>query len=145
MTYFQAYLLTRLDAIQSFITFLYITASFIIIAAVFMILISAMNLDSRFTDDRRLYWENIQKKSLTYIKISIILIVSCQGIKALIPTTKEAAFIYIAPAIVNNQDIQKTIKKIPELSGLGLEYLGEILKSEIKDIKKEISEQVEEK
>ena len=46
------------------------------------------------------------------------------------------AFIYIAPAIVNNKDVQKTIQKIPEFSGLGLEYINELLKTKIDEIKK---------
>ena len=57
-------------------------------------------------------------------------------IATLIPTSKEMAFIYIAPAIVNNTDVQKTIQKIPELSGLGLEYINELLKTKIEEIKK---------
>ena len=41
------------------------------------------------------------------------------------------AFIYIAPAIVNNKDIQETFKQMPELTNLGLEYLKETLKEKI--------------
>lgn len=58
---------------------------------------------------------------------------------SMLPTTKQAAAIYILPSIVNNEDLQETIKQIPELSNLGLQHLKEILSDDIKEqVKKEI-------
>ena len=82
----------------------------------------------------------IIKKTILFFIIPVVCL-SCL-LKTLIPTTKEMAFIYIAPAIVNNKDVQKTIQKIPELSGLGLEYLTETLKGEINEVKGEVKEVV---
>lgn len=87
------------------------------------------------------FMESTKKFKSNFI-ISLCIITLGMIGKIFTPTIKEAAFIYIAPAIVNNQDIQKTIQKIPELSSLGLGYLGEIFKQEIKDAKGEVKEGV---
>lgn len=120
MTYFEAYLFTRLDSLLTLSFALIITGT--IMSALFTIIWKAGEEESAkpFT-------------IVGYVLLTIGLIINL-----ITPTTKEAAFIYIAPAIVNNQDVQKTIKQLPELSGLGLEYLGEILKEEIKETKKEV-------
>ena len=122
MTYFQAYLLTRLDAFGN----LFRAGILIGILVCFISLCISME---------KCKWEkNLTLKGMLIFALFALL-------KTLTPTTKEAAFIYIAPAIVNNQDVQKTIKKIPELSGLGLEYLGEVLKEKAKE---EIKQQIKE-
>lgn len=124
MTYFQAYLLTRLDALQDLGVFL------ITFAGMGAILLT-------------LLWKISEEKWAKPFAITAYVLLFLGIIIGIgTPTTKEAAFIYIAPAIVNNQDVQKTIEKLPELSGLGLEYLSEILKQEIKDTKKEAVEAV---
>lgn len=118
MTYFQAYLLTRLDDLRDL-------GFFLIVGALGHILL----------------WKISEEKDAKPFAITAYIALFFGIIISIItPTTKQAAFIYIAPAIVNNQDIQKTIKKLPELSGLGLEYLSEVLKQEIKDNKKEAVE-----
>tara|TARA_R110000868_G_scaffold85668_2_gene240819 strand:- start:591 stop:1007 length:417 start_codon:yes stop_codon:yes gene_type:complete len=133
MTYFQAYLLTRLDAFQHLFGTLEQAAILLIVvngvAQIISLAIAMMAQEE-------------EKKVASYFKITIPLFIVILVIKSLIPTTKEAAFIYVAPAIVNNKNIQKTIKKLPELSGLGLEYLGEILKQEIKETKGEVINEV---
>ncbi len=50
---------------------------------------------------------------------------------AAIPTTKEAAFIWIAPQIVENGAVKETVKNIPELTRLGTEYLKNVLKEKV--------------
>jgi len=139
MTHFQAYLLTRLDSLQ------YLFQQF---ASITMVLVVA-NLIAQvlflvwcYTEADKSKVNLFRKKIASYFKITVPLAIATLVIHSLIPTTKEAAFIYIAPAIVNNQDIQKTINKLPELSGLGLEYLGEILKQEIKETKGEMINEV---
>ena len=51
----------------------------------------------------------------------------------LLPTTKQAAFIWLAPQIVENGAVKDTVKNIPELSKLATEYLKELLKEKIND------------
>jgi hypothetical protein len=50
---------------------------------------------------------------------------------AAIPTTKEAAFIWIAPQIVENGAVKETVKNIPELNRLCTEYLKNVLKEKV--------------
>lgn len=54
-------------------------------------------------------------------------------IATLLPTTKQAAFIWIAPQIVENGAVKDTVKNIPELTKLGTDYLKELLKEKIND------------
>lgn len=138
MTYFEAYILTRLDPLKSLFSsasagLMSLLIIFCIAFAFFWIINILDGLDGR--GDAIV--KNL-KKILLFFIVPIFCVVSL--IKNLIPTTKEMAFIYIAPAIVNNKDVQKTIQKIPELSGLGLEYLTETLKGEIKEVKGEVKE-----
>ena len=135
MTYFEAYILTRLDPLKSLFLSLSnkgIGVLIILFTIIFTIFLSFESLR---------YLEEEQKTTIRKIKnvfFFLIIPLYCLSfiIATLIPTSKEMAFIYIAPAIVNNKDVQKTIQKIPELSGLGLEYINELLKTKIEEIKK---------
>ena len=60
----------------------------------------------------------------------IVLLVFAQ----LLPTTKQAAFIWVAPQIIENGAVKDTVKNIPELTKLGTEYLKELLKDKAKEI-----------
>lgn len=140
MTYFEAYILTRLDPLKS----LFSSASaglmsLLIIFGIAFAFFWIFNILDGLEGRGDAIVKNL-KKILLFFIVPIFCVVSL--VKNLIPTTKEMAFIYIAPAIVNNKDVQKTIQKIPELSGLGLEYLTETLKGEIKEVKGEIKEVV---
>lgn len=140
MTYFEAYILTRLDPLKSLFSSLSVGLGtllliFCIVFAFWWFFNTVEDLGGRADT----IVKNLKKIILFFI-VPIYLVVSL--IKNLIPTTKEMAFIYIAPAIVNNKDVQKTIQKIPELSGLGLEYLTETLKGEINEVKGELKEVV---
>lgn len=55
---------------------------------------------------------------------------------ALVPSTRQAAFIWIAPQIVENGAVKDTVKNIPELTKLGTEYLKELLKEKVNDVAK---------
>ena len=135
MTYFEAYILTRLDPLKSLFLSLSnkgIGVLIILFTIIFTIFLSFESLR---------YLEEEQKTTIRKIKnvfFFLIIPLYCLSfiIATLIPTSKEMAFIYIAPAIVNNTDVQKTIQKIPELSGLGLEYINELLKTKIEEVKK---------
>lgn len=138
MTYFEAYILTRLDPLKSL--FSGASAGLMSLLIIFCIVFAALWLSNILADlgeEGDAIVKNL-KKILLFFIVPIFCVVSL--IKNLIPTTQEMAFIYIAPAIVNNKDVQKTIQKIPELSGLGLEYLTETLKGEIKEVKGEVKE-----
>lgn len=76
------------------------------------------------------YAKELRLKTLYIVAVSLIVFAQ------LLPTTKQAAFIFIAPQIIENGDVKDTFKNIPELSKLGTEYLKEILKEKIDDIQK---------
>ena len=141
MTYLEAYILTRLDPFKNLFSsasgwLMSLLIIFGIIYAISWIVIAIEQLQN--TEVNKI--NKIIKKTIHFFIITVVCL-SCL-LKTLIPTTKEMAFIYIAPAIVNNKDVQKTIQKIPELSGLGLEYLTETLKGEINEVKGEVKEVV---
>ena len=141
MTYLEAYILTRLDPFKNLFSsasgwLMSLLIIFGIIYAISWIVIAIEQLQN--TEVNKI--NKIIKKTILFFIIPVVCL-SCL-LKTLIPTTKEMAFIYIAPAIVNNKDVQKTIQKIPELSGLGLEYLTETLKGEINEVKGEVKEVV---
>lgn len=135
MTYFEAYILTRLDPLKNL--FLSLSSTGVGVLIIFFTIIFTFFLSLESLRDL----EEEQKTTIRKIKkifFFLIIPIYCLSfiIATLIPTSKEMAFIYIAPAIVNNKDVQKTIQKIPELSGLGLEYINELLKTKIEEIKK---------
>jgi len=51
-----------------------------------------------------------------------------------LPTTSELAVIVIAPKIVENKDVQETLKNFPELSRLATDWCKEVLKEQINKI-----------
>ena len=135
MTYFEAYILTRLDPLKSL--FLSLSSKGIgVLIIIFIIFFTFFLPPESFIDQEK--DQQAMIKRIKNIFFFLIIPVYCLSfiIATLIPTSKEMAFIYIAPAIVNNTDVQKTIQKIPELSGLGLEYINELLKTKIEEIKK---------
>ena len=141
MTYFEAYILTRLDPLKSLFSsasagLLSLLIIFGIIYLISWFIVAIEQLQN--TEANKI--NKIIKKTILFFIVPVVCV--SYLLKTLIPTTKEMAFIYIAPAIVNNKDVQKTIQKIPELSGLGLEYLTETLKGEIKEVKSEVKEVV---
>jgi len=68
-----------------------------------------------------------REKVKKYIKRFFYGMLIFLSLSTILPTTKQAAAIYILPNIVNNEDLQETIKQIPELSNLGLQHLKEIV------------------
>ena len=134
MTYFEAYILTRLDPLKSL--FLSLSNKGIGVLIIIFIIYFTMLLPVSLEDQEEEQQAMIRKIKNIFFFLIIPLYCLSFVIATLIPTSKEMAFIYIAPAIVNNKDVQKTIQKIPELSGLGLEYINELLKTKIEEIKK---------
>lgn len=136
MTYFEAYLLTRLDSFSfllgSFSVMVFLLAALFTGFAIYQHT-ESVGTFSWNTDDSRKKANEAYIKLKKFISILLLTFILFFTSKQLVPTTKEAAFIYIAPAIVNNVDMQETIKKLPQLSNLGLDYLNDLLETKIKE------------
>lgn len=75
--------------------------------------------------------ETLEDKQYKIFKFCITVWVSSILVWVATPTTKEAAFIWIAPQIVENGAVKETVKNIPELTRLGTEYLKNVLKEKV--------------
>lgn len=122
MTYFEAYLFTRLDSLDSF---------FMVIGGLTFIGSLGILFGFAETDNINQYKQFVKR----IWKITVPICFMSLLLTALIPSTKEAAFIYIAPKILNNVDLQDSIKEMPKLTNLGLEYLNDILEKKVKELK----------
>ena len=78
------------------------------------------------------------KEFFKTLKITTILFVFLATTTAFIPNQKQAAFIFIAPQIIENGAVKNTVKNIPELTELATEFLKETLKTKILE-KKNVS------
>lgn len=84
-------------------------------------------------------YSNFEKEIAVKIKIlkfSIPVFIISLLFTTFVPSTKQAAFIWIAPQIVENGAVKDTVKNIPELTKLGTEYLKELLKEKVNDVAK---------
>ena len=129
MSYLGMYILTKLDSWQCFSKG---AGSMLLVAAGIMSLGCAMACSDNygtFVEDTKKLLKAIHVK--TVLISSVVLLVLSQ----LLPTTKQAAFIYIAPQIIENGAVKDTVKNIPELTKLGTDYLKELLKEKVNDIK----------
>ena len=127
MNYLGMYILTKLDSWQSF------TGKYgvvMIIIAVIMLIVSIIICGDYYDD----FTESLKKliKSL-HIKTVFISGIVLLAFSQLLPTTKQAAFIWIAPQIIENGAVKDTVKNIPELTKLGTDYLKELLKDKINE------------
>lgn len=124
MIYF--YLLTILDNIN--------TATYVccglsgIYAAIISILMGAFIAEGQPSEEEIEDMIKLYKLKITWVVFLISGIVL-----TLLPTTKQAAFIWIAPQIVENGAVKDTVKNIPELTKLGTDYLKDLLKEKIKN------------
>ena len=127
MNYLGMYILTKLDSWHSF------TGKYgvvMIIAAGIMLIGSIIGGADGYGD----FTESLKKliKSL-HIKTVFISGIVLLAFSQLLPTTKQAAFIWIAPQIIENGAVKDTVKNIPELTKLGTDYLKELLKDKINE------------
>jgi hypothetical protein len=126
MNYFGMYLLAKLDcwqnSAQNFGVILLVIAS---ILTVFTLIVGGLEL---YSDGGEAV-----KNLARMFKLKMMFIVSAilLGISMALPTTRQAAFIYVAPQIIENGAVKDTIKNIPELTKLGTDYLKELLKEKI--------------
>lgn len=129
MNYFGMYLLAKLDCwqngTQNFGVILLVIAS---ILTVFTLIVGGLEI---YSDEG----ETIKKLARIF-KLKMMFIVSfiLLGISMVLPTTKQAAFIYIAPQIIENGAVKDTVKNIPELAKLGTDYLKELLKEKVENM-----------
>lgn len=135
MTYLGVYLLTKLDNFRCFfdkmsVFMMAIFISLSIFTALYSVFISE-------NDYHKTYIEAFKEVcKVTRLHIILISMITLTFITALIPTTKQAAFIWVAPQIIENGAVKDTVKNIPELTKLGTEYLKELLKEKTNDIKR---------
>lgn len=124
------YILTKLDSWNRFTGGVGITL--LIVTIIASIILAAI------VDCNKGYDENFIKVYVDYAKVLrfktlFIVAVSLMMLAQLLPTTKQAAFIYIAPQIIENGAVKDTVKNIPELTKLGTDYLKELLKEKINE------------
>ena len=127
MNYLGMYILTKLDSWHCF------TGKYgvvMLIAAGIMLIGSIIGCADCYDD----FTESLKKliKSL-HIKTVFISGIVLLAFSQLLPTTKQAAFIWIAPQIIENGAVKDTVKNIPELTKLGTDYLKELLKDKINE------------
>ena len=129
MSYLGMYILTKLDSWNCFTGTVGVVLCVIAGALVF---ISGVSASESYGDFKETFIATL--KLLNFKKV-IIVAISLLVFSQLLPTTKQAAFIYIAPQIIENGAVKDTVKNIPELTKLGTDYLKELLKEKVNDIK----------
>jgi len=113
MTHLQAYLFVLLDNIN-------LLASLTLMLLILLFIGFLIVESERDDEDKVLIKRHFKWMAIMFLFTSLV--------SVFLPTQKQMAFIYIIPKIVNNESIQDTIKQLPELSNLGLEYLNDLLK-----------------
>ena len=128
MSYLGMYFFTKLDDLQYFLGCAGSITLFLVAASYIILIVVVAGITDDMQDLPATYKKLVKKSHLnTLLVISILLII----LKVLLPTTKQAAFIYIAPQIIENGEVKDTVKNIPELTKLGTEDLKELLKEKI--------------
>lgn len=125
MSYLGMYILTKLDSWQCFAN---ATGGMFLFASAIMLLGCGLACNDHygaFIEDTKKLLETIHVKAV-FISGVVLLVLS-----QLLPTTKQAAFIYVAPQIIENGAVKDTVKNIPELTKLGTDYLKELLKEKV--------------
>ena len=122
MIYLGIYLLTILDNVKTDFALL---GGFALFASVLLAIVCGEMGQS--IDNFLIKFKRLKGKMLLCFSIA------CLTITPFSPTTKQTAFIIIAPHIIENNDIKETFKNIPEIAKLGTDYLKEILKEKIDD------------
>jgi len=112
ITSFQIYWLLMLDNISMFFTFV---SAISIIAIVFMFF--GKLFDFQLERDR-------EKKAFTKTTIVFLVFSMVTALIAIFtPNTRQMAAIIVAPAIINNKDVQQIPKRLLDVLGLSLDKL----------------------
>ncbi len=122
---FEAYLFTRLDVLLKVAEFTMVGSFITLFVLGFFILM--LSPSSEVFDDEKEARESMKGLVKPCLWVLIVSTILC----CLVPNTKQAAFIWIAPQIVENGAVKETAANIPELAKLGTDYLKEVLKQKI--------------
>ena len=127
---FWYYLLAKLDDFNCFLA-IFGYAGLVLTAAICIIFCAISDISTYNHEDFVVTFKRYIRvcKIKTLITLETIAII----LSTLLPTTKQAAFIWIAPQIVENGAVKDTVKNIPELTKLGTEYLKELLKEKVNE------------
>lgn len=107
------------------------------IALVFMTLQNLVHIDGNLDDIRLKRYLEFKENSLRrkfyakLNKISAILFAIFLSLAVFLPSSKGIAFIYVAPKLIENDNVKETFANIPELAKLGTDYLKELLKEKV--------------
>ena len=93
--------------------------------------LSQANPDDWYMDENKRNAEKERKIGQSMYGTCRLLTLITLAWLTLAPSTKQAAFIWVAPQIVENGAVKDTVKNIPELTKLGTEYLKELLKEKV--------------
>ena len=96
MSYKFVYLLTRLDAVNTYIEGMSVI-SIIAISIIGLVIIICFAAEEM----------NIYPKVKKFLFAFIIMLFVSSSLQIIVPTTKEAAVIYLLPKMANNEDVQK--------------------------------------
>lgn len=131
MSYWFMYWFTRLDALNSLFVGISIPSIIsLIIGSCFYVGIS---LVGKIENDENLISVGNQIRSLLIYVIMPLLFIGALG-STLIPTTKEAAAIYLVPKIVNNEELQKIPDNFLKLINEKMEsYFNDVLEEKSKE------------
>lgn len=130
MTTFLMYLIAKLDDISDSISIILFISAVALTFVTIAFFINLDDMDSHYrSKDAKRFVKIINRLRKTLLKVVILSLIAA----TFLPTTKQAAFIWIAPQIIENGAVKDTVANIPELTKLGTEYLKQMLKDEIDD------------
>lgn len=128
---FAIYMITRCDAINNLLTVLIVIfiVTFIINSIAVFVCIS--NHHDHIDDVKTSFWVDNIKKFKRARNISLLFSVVFMVLCVATPTTKEMAFIYVVPKIVNSEIVQKEIpEEVRELYLIAKDFLKQQTKIE---------------
>lgn len=121
---FALYMLTRCDAINNILIALMVIFIIVCVISFIAVLICTDNYYYHINDVKTSFWIDNMKKSKKTRNISMFFVVVFMILHAAMPTTKEMAFIYVIPKIVNSEMVQKEIpKEVKELYSIAKDFL----------------------
>lgn len=129
MTYFQAYLFSFMDDISKVFAAIIIG----ILIGTILRIIRRCTIYSHLSEQKDSDKKECDEDNLQTFKKGLIIVVTLMIIANIIPSQKQVAFIYIAPKIVNNTELQESLKRLPNITTLGLKYLEDVLEGEINE------------
>lgn len=105
-----------------------------------MTVINFVHIVDNLDDIRRNRYLNFNENSIRrkffskLNKISGILFAISLSLAVFLPSSKGIAFIYVAPKLIENNNVKETFANIPELAKLGTDYLKELLKEKVSNV-----------